>query len=127
MNYIISTYATYLVVSVLLTIYVARTLYKNGRVFLIDIFHGNNELADSVNKLLLVGFYLINIGYAVMVLKIWGDVETPRIMIEILSTKIGTIILILGAMHFFNLYIFYTLRKRAKHNQPVTFVKVDGQ
>jgi len=126
MNYIISTYATYLVVSVLLTIYVARTLYKNGRVFLIDIFHGNNELADSVNKLLLVGFYLINIGYAVMVLKIWGEVETPRKMIEILSTKIGTIILILGAMHFFNLYIFYTLRKRAKQNShPVHFVKVD--
>lgn len=126
MNYIISTYATYLAVSVALTIYVARTLYKNGRVFLIDIFHGNNELADSVNKLLLVGFYLINIGYAVMVLKIWGDVESPRIMIEILSTKIGTIILILGAMHFFNLYIFYALRKRAKQNQPVHFVKIDS-
>lgn len=124
-NYIIPTYFTYLTVTVLLTIYVAKTLHKNGRVFLVDIFHGNTELADSVNKLLLVGFYLINIGYAVMALKIWGEIETARLMIEELSTKIGTIILILGAMHFFNLYIFYTLRKRAKQSQPVHFVKVD--
>ena len=65
MNYIIITYSFYLAITIALTVWVARTLFKNGKVFLIDIFHGNKELADSVNNLLLVGFYLINIGYAV--------------------------------------------------------------
>ncbi len=65
MNYIIVTYCLYLFITICLTIWVARTLFKNGKVFLIDIFHGNKELADSVNNLLLVGFYLVNLGYVV--------------------------------------------------------------
>ena len=113
MNYIIITYSFYLVISIALTIWVARTLFKNGKVFLIDIFHGNKELADSVNNLLLVGFYLINIGYAVYTLQVTNNIANVQQVIESLSLKIGLIILILGGMHFFNLYIFFTLRKKA--------------
>jgi uncharacterized BrkB/YihY/UPF0761 family membrane protein len=116
MNYIILTYSFYLVITVCLTIWVARTLFKNGKVFLVDIFHGNKELADSVNNLLLVGFYLINIGYAVYTLQINTAITNVQEVIEKLSIKIGLIILILGAMHFFNLYIFFALRKRANLN-----------
>ncbi|MEP7255609.1 MAG: hypothetical protein ABI666_07515 [Ferruginibacter sp.] len=113
MNYIIITYSLYLTITIALTIWVARTLFKNGKVFLIDIFHGNKELADSVNNLLLVGFYLINIGYAVYTLQVTSSINNIQEVIEKLSLKIGSIILILGAMHFFNLYIFFTLRKKA--------------
>jgi hypothetical protein len=113
MNYIIITYSFYLTITIALTIWVARTLFKNGKVFLIDIFHGNKELADSVNNLLLVGFYLINIGYAVYTLQVTTSIRNVQEVIEKLSLKIGLIILILGAMHFFNLYIFFTLRKKA--------------
>ena len=113
MNYIIITYAFYLIITISLTIWVARTLFKNGKVFLVDIFHGNRELADSVNNLLLVGFYLINIGYAVYTLQVNSSIRNVQEVIENLSVKVGLIILILGAMHFFNLYIFFTLRKRA--------------
>ena len=113
MNYIIITYSLYLVITIALTIWVARTLFKNGKVFLVDIFHGNKELADSVNNLLLVGFYLINIGYAVYTLQVTGSIVNTQEVIEKLSLKIGLIILILGAMHFFNLYLFFTLRKKA--------------
>ncbi len=115
MNYIIITYSFYLVITIALTIWVARTLFKNGKIFLIDIFHGNKELADSVNNLLLVGFYLINIGYAVYTLQVTGNIVNVQQVIENLSLKIGLIILILGGMHFFNLYIFFTLRKKATH------------
>ena len=80
---------------------------------MVDIFHGNTVLADSVNNLLLVGFYLINLGYAVYTLRITGNIASAREMMEMLSFKIGLIILILGAMHFMNLYIFFTLRKKA--------------
>jgi hypothetical protein len=113
MNYIIITYAFYLIITIALTIWVAKTLFKNGKVFLVDIFHGNKELADSVNNLLLVGFYLVNIGYAVYTLQVTSSISNFQEVIEKLSVKIGLIILILGAMHFFNLYIFFTLRKKA--------------
>jgi uncharacterized BrkB/YihY/UPF0761 family membrane protein len=106
-------------ITVILTIWVANTLFNNGRIFLVDIFHGNEQLADSVNKLLVVGFYLINIGYAVFTLQIFGEIETVQAVIENLSVKIGAIILILGGMHFFNLFVFFKLRKRAKEAPTV--------
>lgn len=99
--------------TIALTVWVASTLFTNGRVFLVDIFHGNELLADSVNKLLVVGFYLINIGYAVYTLQIFGEINSAQVVIEKLSLKLGAIILILGAMHFFNLFVFFKLRKRA--------------
>jgi hypothetical protein len=119
MNYIITTYLMYLVITIALTIWVARTLFKNGKVFLVDIFHGHKELADSVNNLLLVGFYLINIGYAVYTLQVSYNIINLQQLIESLSLKVGLIILILGAMHFFNLYIFFNLRKRAQAEKKV--------
>ena len=66
---IVPTYVAYLLISVGLTVWVARTLHKNGRIFLVDSFLGNEPLADSVNHLLVVGFYLINIGYVTLALK----------------------------------------------------------
>lgn len=119
MNYIIITYSFYLIITISLTIWVARTLFKNGKVFLIDIFHGNKELADSVNNLLLVGFYLINLGYAVYTLQVTNNILNVQQVIEELSIKIGLIILILGGMHFFNLYIFFNLRKKAVHEKNI--------
>lgn len=117
MNFIITAYLLYLIVSICITVWVATTLFKNGKVFLLDIFHGNQELADSVNKLLLAGFYLINVGYMVYTLRIVEAVPNAQIMIEELSRKIGWIILILGGMHFFNLFVFFKLRKRALHEK----------
>jgi len=119
MNYVILTYSIYLVVSIALTIWVAKTLFKNGQVFLVEIFHGNKELADSVNNLLLVGFYLINIGYAVYILQEANAIVNLQQVIERLSIKIGLIILILGGMHFFNLFIFFNLRRKAKEEKKV--------
>lgn len=113
MNYIITTYLIYLAVTITLTVWVARTLFVNGRIFLIEIFHKDELLADSVNKLLLVGFYLINVGYAVYTLKVMDTITNTQQLIEALSIKIGLIILILGGMHFFNLYILFSLRKKA--------------
>jgi len=114
MNYFILTYAFYLAISIALTVWVAKVLFKNGRIFLVDIFRGNTDLADSVNKLLVVGFYLINIGYMSLVLKEEGSIANTQVVVEVLSRKLGYIILILGAMHFLNLIIFFKLRSRAQ-------------
>src|SRR5579863_4582179 len=112
--YVIWTYLVYAAVSIALTVWVARTLHKNGRVFLVDAFHGNAELADSVNHLLVVGFYLINIGYVTLALRTYGTLDTLRGAIELVSDKIGIVLLVLGGMHFFNLIIFSRMRKRSR-------------
>jgi hypothetical protein len=112
MNTVVITYITYLGISIALTVWVAQTLHKNGRVFLVDVFHGNEALADSVNHLLVVGFYLINLGYVSLALKLGYNLETAREGIEALSWKVGMVLIVLGGMHFFNLYIFSRIRRR---------------
>ena len=112
--YIVPCYLTYLAMSLSATVWVASTLHKNGRVFLVDAFHRNEALADSVNHLLVVGFYLINVGYVALVLRSPGDVVTARQAIELVSEKIGGILVVLGFMHFLNLFIFNHLRKRGQ-------------
>jgi hypothetical protein len=107
------TYAAYLVISLGLTVFVARTLHKNGRIFLVDAFHGNEKIADSVNHLLVVGFYLINIGYVSLALKLGQPAHSLREAIEYLSWKIGIVAVVLGCMHFLNLFVFSGMRKRA--------------
>ena len=110
-------YFTYLALSVALTIWVARTLHRNGRIFLVDSFAGNAELADSVNHLLVVGFYLINIGFVSLALKAGTKPESLQEAIEFLSGKVGRVLLVLGFMHFFNLYVFSRMRRLAMLRQ----------
>lgn len=114
--YIVGCYVSYLLISLAVTVWVARTLHKNGRVFLVDAFRGNTELADSVNHLLVVGFYLINVGYVTLALRTATNLDTLRAAIELVSDKIGLVLLVLGGMHFFNLVVFSSLRKRTRGN-----------
>ena len=109
---VVGTYAFYIALSVCLTVWVARTLHKNGRVFLVEVFHGDEKIADSVNHLLVVGFYLINLGYVTLALKIGGTIQDYRGGIEALSWKIGLVLLVLGGMHFFNLFVFSRIHRR---------------
>lgn len=92
----------------------AQTLRRNGRSFLLDAFHDNRELADSVNHLLVVGFYLINVGYVTLALRTTAQVESVRSSIELVSDKLGVVLIVLGVMHFFNLYVFNRLRRRGQ-------------
>jgi len=113
MTPIVWTYIVYIALSIPLTIWVAHTLYKNGRVFLIDSFRGNERLADSVNHLLVVGFYLINIGYVALALKERIAPTDVREVLETISRKIGVVMLVLGAMHVYHLLVFSKMRRRA--------------
>ena len=115
---IVVTYLVYLLLSVNLTIWVARTLHKRGAIFLVDAFHGNEELAASVNHLLVVGFYLINIGFVCLALKTGAEITRSRAAIEMLADKMGWVLLILGGMHFFNLFVFSRIRSRAQKPLP---------
>lgn len=96
-------YALYLAITIALTIWVARTLSKNGRVFLVQCFGQNEQLADSTNHLLVVGFYLMNIGFITLTLSLGAEPTTYPEAIRFLSSKVGLAVVVLGGMHFFNM------------------------
>lgn len=96
-------YALYLLITLAITIWVARTLSRNGKVFLVQCFGHNGELANSTNHLLVVGFYLVNIGFITLTLSIGAEPTTMAEAIRFLSSKVGLAVIVLGAMHFFNM------------------------
>ncbi|MDO7843022.1 hypothetical protein [Sphingomonas immobilis] len=98
-----TTYILYLVITIAITIWVARTLSRNGVVFLTQCFGQNETLARSTNHLLVVGFYLINIGFITLTLSLGNEPTTIPGAMRFLSGKVGLAIVVLGAMHFFNM------------------------
>ena len=119
-NNIIIAYFIYLPIVLALTWYVARTLFQNGKVFMLDIFHGREDIAVSTNNLFEVGFYLLNIGFALFYLRIWYNIEHVQGLVEVLSQKIGGFSIYLGIMLFFNLYMFFRGRKARRANTQKT-------
>ena len=111
-------YIAYTIISIAMTIWVARTLHRNGRIFLVEAFGGKEEMADSVNHLLVVGFYLINFGFILLYLRFGTKPETLVEGIEYIATKLGVVLLVLGAMHFFNIFNFDCMRKKGLNHNP---------
>ena len=115
---IVKAYCVYLPITLLLTYFVARTLFSNGRVFMLDIFHQQEEIADSTNNLFKVGFYLINIGFALWFLKISAyQAKNLQDVFEVLSYKIGSFSIYLGIMLFLNLFMFFRGRRKSREKK----------
>ncbi|TDO54699.1 hypothetical protein EV643_101489 [Kribbella sp. VKM Ac-2527] len=110
----VATYLIYMLVSVPLTVWVARTLSRNGRIFLVDVFHGSEDFADAVNRLLVVGFYLVNLGFVTLFLRTGDTVIDARGLIEQLSVKLGIVMVVLGVLHLLNVWIFNAIRRRSR-------------
>ncbi len=110
---LIAQHLIYLLLSLGTTAWVGRTLFRNGAAFLADTFVGKERLAESVNQLLLVGFYLVNGGWVVRTLKSEAPPWDASQVIENVATSYGTVLLILGVMHFGNLYVLNRMRRRA--------------
>jgi predicted lysophospholipase L1 biosynthesis ABC-type transport system permease subunit len=114
MEPLVLTYAAYVLITVPLTLWVGHTLRRNGRVFLLDVFEGDEDLATAVNHLLVVGFYLVNLGYVCLALKVGDAVLSTTQAIEALSVKVGAVVLVLGVLHLGNLWVLNRLRRRAQ-------------
>lgn len=123
-NYHVITYTVYLFVTVALTTWVARSLYKNGQVFLNEIYGEDTALAQSVNKLLLIGFYLLNFGFIVYALKVRGGLADFTDVFEVTSKQVGRIIMVLGVMHVLNLAVFFNMRRRAINSKEKKQAKI---
>ena len=113
MDLTIVTYVVYLAISVALTVWVARTLSRAGAVFLADVFAGDERLPEAVNHLLVVGFYLVNLGFVALWLKQGGTVADARGVFTALSVKVGTVLLVLGVLHLGNVFVLNRIRRRA--------------
>ncbi|MFN0082964.1 MAG: hypothetical protein ACKVOM_10650 [Ferruginibacter sp.] len=107
-------YVIYLPVIIALTWYVAHTLFKNSKVFMLDIFSGKQEIAYSTNTLFETGFYLLNLGFALLIMEVSYQISSSRNLLEILSAKVGGFAIYLGIMLFFNLYLFFRGRRISK-------------
>ncbi len=105
------TYITYILFSIFITVFVSRTLSKNGRIFLINGLDGDEALADSINHLLVVGFYLVNLGFVLLRMKTDQFVASFEEMIVYLASGLGFVLLILGIAHFFNMYVIHSFGK----------------
>ncbi len=110
-------YAIYLPIAIFLTYYVSRTLFQNGKIYMLDIFKGREEIANATNKLFETGFYLLNLGFALMILTISEYKNDYQTLIEALSYKIGGFSIYLGIMLFVNLYFFFRGKRKAKEAQ----------
>lgn len=112
MDHTVTSYVIYLAISIGLTVWVANTLSRNGRLFLADVLHGDERLAGAVNHLLVVGFYLVNLGFVALYLNSDEKPAGARDIFESLSTKLGVVLLVLGLMHLINVYILNKIRRR---------------
>jgi hypothetical protein len=109
------TYLVYVTISLAMTIWVGRVLFKNGRIFVIEAFGGNEGMGDSVNHLLITGFYLINLGFVALFLSYGQPPQSGIEAIQFISTKIGVVLIVLAALHYFNIFNFARLRQK-RHN-----------
>ncbi|MFC9257987.1 hypothetical protein [Amycolatopsis thailandensis] len=118
MQPVVVAYALYLAITVPLTVLVARTLSRHGKTFLEDVFQDKQALAHSVNQLLVVGFYLVSLGFVTLFLTSDDTVLDARDVFEMVSVKVGTVALVLGVMHVGNVLVFNGIRR--KHLNHVT-------
>jgi predicted PurR-regulated permease PerM len=113
-------YAIYLPIALFLTYYVSRTLFQNAKIYMLDIFRGREEIANATNKLFETGFYLLNLGFALMILQLSIYDNSYQSLIEALSYKIGSFSIYLGLMLFLNLYFFFRGKRKAKETQEIS-------
>ena len=122
MNLQLIDYFIYICASVLLTVWVGDTLHRNGRPFLVSVFK-EDGLADSVNRLLVIGFYLVNFGAAAILINTGGAPATVADMLKQTVTRVGVVLLVLGFMHFNNLLVLHIIRRplRQKRLPPINY------
>ncbi|UGS20691.1 hypothetical protein [Flavobacterium cyclinae] len=119
-------YAIYLPIALFLTYYVSKTLFKNSKIYMLDIFKGREEIANATNKLFETGFYLLNLGFALMILEMNIYDNSYQVLIEKLSYKIGGFSIYLGLMLFLNLYFFFRGKRKSSQAQMEQQMVING-
>ena len=122
MNYNIFSYFIYGCITIYIIWWVGKLFHRNGRIFILRLFHQDELLSDTTNNILLLAYYLFNIGYVIIQFSFWERVTGFESMIASISMKTGLLILILAATHYFNMMLIYFLSKR--NFQSITFKNI---
>lgn len=124
-QYLVPVYGTYIVCAVVLTAFLARTLHRNGSLFLRDTFEDRPDLADAVNRLLVTGFFMLNLGYAFFLMRARSAADSTE-AVEVLARKLGVLLCSLAIIHFANLYVFHRLGQRRRQRSMLPPVAPQG-
>lgn len=114
---VVGTYLVYLLISSGLTVVVGTGLARSGRAFLLDVFSGNDALARAVSRLLVLGFYLLSLGFVTLTMRTHGDISSARAGLQVLSVKIGEVLLVLGVLPLLTLAALARTRRRSMSKQ----------
>jgi hypothetical protein len=112
----IISYIIYLFLTYFITVHVGFVFYRNGRVFILKLLQGNERLTDFINRILLTGYYLLNLGYAALMISTWNTITTWTGVLVSITTMTGKIMLLLGVIHFFNMLVIFIISKRKQHS-----------
>jgi hypothetical protein len=110
----VGTYLLYLLISIGLTLAVGTGVARGGHAFLLDVFGGNDSLARAVSRLLVLGFYLLSLGFVTLTMRVGGQVTSAAGGLQLLSVKIGEVLLVLGALHLLTMAALLRARRMAQ-------------
>jgi hypothetical protein len=105
-------YVLYLMITYLVTVHVGLVFYRNGRVYILQFFHGDAKLADFINKSLLTGYYLLNLGYAALMLRSWKTIHTWAELAAGIVSMTGRIMITLAVIHYLNMGAIWLAGRR---------------
>ncbi len=105
MNLNVIAYSIYLLITIVIIVHVGKVCYRNGNVYVAELIPDHLDLCHTTNKILLLGYYLMNIGYCAMTLISWQKIIGLTQMIEIIALKTSCIIALIAVMHYLNIYL----------------------
>lgn len=121
MNYNIVSYCLYSLITIFVIYKVGKICHENGRIFILQLFNGDAAVTDTTNNILLMAYYLFNIGYAIMQFSYWVQVTNLAELISSISMKGGVLIMILACTHYFNIGLIIYLSKKKNHLSQKTY------
>ncbi len=111
MNYNVTAYIIYLIITFFVIVFVGKLFYKNGRVFILALMRDDAPATDQLNNILLVAYYLFNIGYAFVKLHLWQKIENLAMLVASIANNISLLIFILASTHYINMMLIWYLSK----------------
>lgn len=105
MNLNLLAYCIFLLSTVYIIVVIGKICYRNGNTYVLSLIPGHQELCLRINRILLTGYYLVNIGYTATTLAYWKQIHTVIGFAEALTWRTGYILLLLALLHYANLFI----------------------
>ena len=115
MNYNLAAYFIYLVMTIFIIVFVGRYFYRNGRIFILSLMKDDAVTTDHLNNILLVAYYLFNIGYAFVKLRFWQKIDNPDMLVSSIANNLSILIFILASTHYMNMILIWYLSRSKKH------------